>query len=347
MSDDLTFAVSLFKRIFQTEPERQAWTLQQLIAAMTTFEVKRDTWREIRRELDVIGQAEAAIASGRAFSGRHYSQLVRARKASEKAGGDGAEAVELEAAKLRKEAHKRAKKGQRGWSPVLYPPGVKRGADVVIHVSCLVLDHDDGTPIAEATTPWEDYFHIVHTTWSHTPEHPKFRVVLPLAEPVLPQHWPAVWKWTEARVGHSVDLSSKSIGRIYGLPTVRTEDWPRDAYVHGGELADFVVMGIVPEAASRVSIDAAGGGEGPGEPDFVAPSLPPELSGGMFDDDPPVATRDTGMSRRVAEIERRLGALEKLSPVAAELERLNRLHQSGALDAAEFAAAKRIVLAGH
>ncbi len=42
---------------------------------------------------------------------------------------------------------------------------------------------------------------MLHTTWSHTDDHHKFRVVLPLAVPVRAADWRPFWDWAAARTG--------------------------------------------------------------------------------------------------------------------------------------------------
>ena len=114
------------------------------------------------------------------------------------------------------------------WSPARYKPGARRGAAGVVEVSCLVLDYDEGAPIEAARDAWKGYRAIVHTSWSHTPEHPKFRYVLPLVEPVTAAVWPAVYRWAWKR-SQGADKSCSDPSRLYFLPSIRRGGWPYEA----------------------------------------------------------------------------------------------------------------------
>jgi len=129
-----------------------------------------------------------------------------------------------------------SKKSVPCWSPTEYKTGdgITRGQDNVATVTALCLDFDDGrVTIDEARSAWRQWFHIIHTTWSHNDEAPRFRVVLPLLEPIPAPVWPLVWLaglrlWEEMAPGAAggPDRSCKDAGRIYYLPAWR-EDQPR------------------------------------------------------------------------------------------------------------------------
>ncbi len=104
------------------------------------------------------------------------------------------------------------------WSPARLD-GDRRAAHVV-DVSCLVLDHDSGEEVAAAASRWAGFSHIVYTTWSHTAEHHKCRVVLPLARPVPGRMWSAVYKDTMKRLGIPADPACSDPCRMFYLPCV-------------------------------------------------------------------------------------------------------------------------------
>lgn len=112
------------------------------------------------------------------------------------------------------------------WSPVLYVAGKTRGACNVDHVSLIVQDFDDGTHWRDVLPRWEGHAAIVHTSWSHTPEHPKWRLVLPLAAPVPAADWLHVWAWADKRSG-GADPACKDPSRIYYIPAA-----PQDRAEH-------------------------------------------------------------------------------------------------------------------
>jgi len=117
------------------------------------------------------------------------------------------------------------------WSPAVFAPGKPRAKSTAVALSSLVLDYDDGTPIDAAQATWSDWPHIVHTSWSHAPEHPKFRLVLPLAEPIPAALWSRAWAWAAARAPQ-IDSACKDASRIYFLPARPSADVPYEVRVH-------------------------------------------------------------------------------------------------------------------
>lgn len=65
---------------------------------------------------------------------------------------------------------------------------------------------------------------LVYPTWSHTPEWPRFRVVLPLDEPVVPESWVSATEWVIRHLGleecrRGIDLPVlRDVARIHFLP---------------------------------------------------------------------------------------------------------------------------------
>lgn len=123
-----------------------------------------------------------------------------------------------------------------GWAPHrLTTP--RRAMANVIDVSCLVYDYDDGTTIEAARETWAPWFHVLHTSWSHAPDRPRFRVVLPLEAAIPKQHFLGTWMWGAERSGRAVDAQCKDTARLYFLPS--TPDGSRGvSHVHDGPLLD-------------------------------------------------------------------------------------------------------------
>jgi P4 family phage/plasmid primase-like protien len=89
-----------------------------------------------------------------------------------------------------------------------------------------VLDFDDGTNPLEVTRPIDEqgYCYIIHTTHSHARELPKFRVVMPLAEPVSGAQWEGFWRRATAHFGNDqADKKAKDASRIYYVPSCPPE----------------------------------------------------------------------------------------------------------------------------
>ena len=117
------------------------------------------------------------------------------------------------------------------WSPARLAEGATRSNDAVQAVSCIVLDYDDGTDSEAAMRPWLDWPCVVHSSWSHAAELPKYRLVIPLGEPVPLRAWRWVWAWAAARAAGTIDRSCKDASRLYFLPAQRG-DGPVFSRIH-------------------------------------------------------------------------------------------------------------------
>ena len=115
------------------------------------------------------------------------------------------------------------------WGPALFD-GMGRTAKNVISVSCFVLDIDDGTPIDITRQAWADVFHLGYTSYSHTTAHPKYRVVIPLDQPVPVSKWAAAWE-TMAQRSPSLDRRCSNPDRMYFFAAVHMPNGvPRGIY---------------------------------------------------------------------------------------------------------------------
>lgn len=72
------------------------------------------------------------------------------------------------------------------WSPTIF--SANRSAANAIEISCLVFDLDDGTDIAHRLS-FEDYHYIYHSSFSHTYLIHKWRLILPLENPIPAKDW--------------------------------------------------------------------------------------------------------------------------------------------------------------
>lgn len=111
------------------------------------------------------------------------------------------------------------------WGPTTYglpfleegKPVCRRASNAEL-LSMVVLDVDDGTSVDELVEP--GVFCLAHTSWSHTPAAPKWRIIYPLAEPVPASEWGDTWRGVAAK-WPSIDPSTKDPSRIYYVPAVR------------------------------------------------------------------------------------------------------------------------------
>lgn len=112
-----------------------------------------------------------------------------------------------------------AAKGGPAWSPAVYQPGANRSRTGVLAVTALVMDIDDGTSIETFKERLKGYAYYWHTSYSHTPEHPKYRIVVFLTNPVPAMHWPDRWRRAQAWMEGHLDESTKDASRIYYMPS--------------------------------------------------------------------------------------------------------------------------------
>ena len=126
----------------------------------------------------------------------------------------------------------RSKLDAPGWLPVRMRPGkTRRKSCNVAEVWALVCDLDDdvdGWESLVARVKATGRRAILHTTWSHTPEAPRARVVFPLDRAVSAEQWAEVWEsgaaWAQSW-GAVVDGKCKDPARLYFLPALDRARW--------------------------------------------------------------------------------------------------------------------------
>lgn len=103
------------------------------------------------------------------------------------------------------------------WSPVSYCEGARRSLAGVDRVHYFVADLD-GHDLAEVRPHLDGLAFIAYTTHSHRAGEPAWHLVVPLAEPVDAERWPAVWHALDARLGGLADHACRDCSRAYFLP---------------------------------------------------------------------------------------------------------------------------------
>ena len=102
------------------------------------------------------------------------------------------------------------------WAPVALTEGGRRRNADVERVTALVLDVDGGTAYAEARDALREKTWIAYSTYSHTPESPRFHVVMRLDEAVSGSLWPTEYRKLKERIGFGDNLPAPS--HSYFLP---------------------------------------------------------------------------------------------------------------------------------
>jgi P4 family phage/plasmid primase-like protien len=99
----------------------------------------------------------------------------------------------------------------------------------VEEVTALVLDYDaklTRTTISEVEVAWQDYFGLIHTTWSSREDAHCFRVIMPFSRPVSVEEYPSIWDWAyeeAAFFGQQLDLAARDASRLWFLPARRDD----------------------------------------------------------------------------------------------------------------------------
>lgn len=105
------------------------------------------------------------------------------------------------------------------WSPATFENHRRRMSDAV-EVSALAFDFDDGLTFDEGVAYYakRGARFFAHTSYSHSPEHEKFRIVIPLATPCPAQYYARAWEYLSHR---SADRQARDISRAFYLPSAR------------------------------------------------------------------------------------------------------------------------------
>ncbi len=81
------------------------------------------------------------------------------------------------------------------------------------------IEHKTEEQIDAALDKLSEFEYVIYTTYSHTDEDPRYRVVVPFSEPVDPKQWPDVWQSVNKFVGYINDPSTKDASRLNFLPS--------------------------------------------------------------------------------------------------------------------------------
>ncbi|WP_298619099.1 phage/plasmid primase, P4 family [uncultured Zoogloea sp.] len=143
-----------------------------------------------------------------------------------------------------------SKAGTSSWSPTAYEGGATRKNESVTHLSMAVIDVDNGTPVEDVEHMLGGITYLIHSTYNHTVEKPKYRVILPLAEPVEASAWRGVWDRINHWLGGINDAATKDPARIYYIPSCHKDAKDRINRVGHGALLSLDMLPHIPAAAT-------------------------------------------------------------------------------------------------
>jgi P4 family phage/plasmid primase-like protien len=108
--------------------------------------------------------------------------------------------------------------------------GLRRLVDVEeVHALTIDVDHDvEDADRFLALFPYEG---VAYSSFSHTEENPRFRVVIPYTEPIPPKLQVQVWGWANRHSGEVIDPKCKDATRLYYLPRYANEETEGIAWV--------------------------------------------------------------------------------------------------------------------
>lgn len=137
--------------------------------------------------------------------------------------------------------------------PSIYKDGTTRGKENIEHVTMIVIDMDGGHDAEQFMDEWKrrriEFFW--YTSFSNTPEHPKWRAIFPLKTPVENKDWAKVWEIMSMDLAHGLsDSSCRDSSHMYFAPCIPTGQEKEYQWVHNpGQFLDpkMYVNAHVPE----------------------------------------------------------------------------------------------------
>lgn len=136
-------------------------------------------------------------------------------------------------------------KGERQETYDEIPNTVRRCKEQAVACHGVVLDFDDGTTIDEAQSRFAGIEHVLYTTFSHTAEHHKFRVVMPFVEPISFDGLQARKDDLARTFGMNTDGCSFAVSQCFYLHSASPElECVAYAYHETGEWVDVYSMEV-------------------------------------------------------------------------------------------------------
>lgn len=89
--------------------------------------------------------------------------------------------------------------------------------------SVVALDVEGGPTTREAHERFVGAAHLLYTTWRHTREAHRFRLVFPLARDVTATEFRLLWVLLAKRLGSGADPQTKDLARALFLPAIRPD----------------------------------------------------------------------------------------------------------------------------
>jgi hypothetical protein len=132
-----------------------------------------------------------------------------------------------------------------------FKDGYRKMANVrAVHAAA--LDFDNGSALHDILRGVDDLFAIVHTTFSATAEHPRWRVILPLDRPVSADEYERAWRCLAGRferAGVDPDYAARDASRAWAVPAIPPSGHYVSRVVDGAFASVDQALAEVPEQA--------------------------------------------------------------------------------------------------
>lgn len=129
---------------------------------------------------------------------------------------------------------KKEDKDGTAWIPCsTIDPAGKRTQENMYEAYCVVLDIDSGMEFDDVKSRIEGFEAVIHSSYSHSPEKPKWRVILPLAQPIPAKEVGKVFDSFQERFDGQLDpVCGHDSAHLYYTPACPADAEPLFQYEH-------------------------------------------------------------------------------------------------------------------
>jgi putative DNA primase/helicase len=112
-----------------------------------------------------------------------------------------------------------------------------------------VIDVDNGHSVDSLIQLIHGYTYLIHSSFSHTKDMPKYRVVLPLSQTIDAAEWPLAWSRINSWLGGINDPATKDASRLYYMPVCPLDS--QDPFVSTG-IGKLLDVSYLPELSTEL-----------------------------------------------------------------------------------------------
>jgi hypothetical protein len=110
------------------------------------------------------------------------------------------------------------------WSGAVFKPGsTTKDAANVKEITVAILDIDGGFSLEEIEALVSGYRYLIHSSYSHRPDQPRFRVYLPLIEPVAAEDWEDISSRINQMFDGKICSCFKNPAQFYFYPSIHPD----------------------------------------------------------------------------------------------------------------------------